>query len=132
MLNLRRFVRPVDVGDHRVQQSVVTRHVPAVLGFAVELSAEAYNRLGMAGGGFFKEFEGLADAGATVADGSVVFDVDKGKGVNGACGALAGIDVSVVGLAQEKDYAGVGAVCIRAWVCGLGRRNGVGAEGSGF
>ena len=68
----------------------------------------------------------MADAGAAVADGSIVFDVDKGKGMNGTCGVLAGIGGLGVGLAQEKDYAGIGAVC------GFGRGNGVGAEGIGF
>ena len=113
------------VGDF-FEQFVIVLHLFAVRGFAVEPIAEAHDGFCLSGGGFFKEFEGLADAGAAVADGSIVFDVDKGKGMNWTCGALAGIGGLGVGLAQEKDYAGIGAVC------GFGRGNGVGAEGGGF
>ncbi len=93
------------------EQLVIALHLPALRGFAVEPVAEAHDGFCLAGGDLFKEFEGLADAGAAVTDGSVVFNVDKGKGMNGACGALAGIEGLGVGLAQEKDYAGVVAVC---------------------
>ncbi len=108
------------------EQVVVVLHFLAVRSFVVEPVAEAQGGFCLADGNFFKEFEGLADAGAAIADGSVVFDVNKGKWMNEACGALAGIGVLGVGLAQEKDYAGVGVVR------GFWMRYGVGADGCGF
>lgn len=97
-------------------------HFLAVRSFVVEPVAEAQGGFCLADGNFFKEFEGLADAGAAIADGSVVFDVNKGKWMNEACGALAGIGVLGVGLAQEKDYAGVGVVRGFWMRYGVGRR----------
>ena len=85
------IVRLSDVGGDVFEQVVVALHLLAVRGFSVKPVAKAHDGFCLAGGGLFKEFEGLADAGAAVTDGSVVFDVDEGKGMNGACSALAGI-----------------------------------------
>ena len=45
---LRGSVRPAYMGNHGLQQFVVTGHVLALLGFAVKLVAQLLQRLGLA------------------------------------------------------------------------------------
>ena len=76
-------MRPADVSDDRFQQSVIQRHVLAVLGFAVKLDAQVMQRLDLTDRRRFKQIQHLSGICTTVADVTGVADIDRIKGVDG-------------------------------------------------
>ena len=111
------------MGDHVVQQLVVNRHVPALVGFAVKLVAQLGDGGGFANRHGFKQPQDLLGVAATETDGAVAMDVREVVGMNWAGQPLAAV-YGGIALTQEKYHARLGN----------GRRfaNGVRAQWHGF
>ena len=98
-----------DVGDHGVQQRVITLHVAPVVGFRVEPVAQAEDGVGFPGGRRLERFQHLSSVGAAEADVAIVADMHGMERVNGAGDALPRLGRrGGVQLAQEEDDAGAG------------------------
>ena len=93
-----------DVGYGVVQQLVVNRHILPLLRFAVEAVAKGGDWRRFAGGGRFKNGQGLPGVGAAVADGAIGEDVDQIAGMHRAGGLLPGVGRRGVALAQQEYH----------------------------